>query len=165
MQKKAWYTNELTKHRKELVNSTIFFSVFVMTVTLWGLFSGKPYEWQSIEPISKPSVMNWRLYSAIVFVTLGAFLYFSGFYKFLYSLYRGTKNGWREYQKTKKAIWGLLTLFMIFVVIPFLVNVLNGFLSILFNIYQFLLYIFPSMIITATIVMSVYLIRKKLNVL
>lgn len=165
MIKTTWYDHILTEYRKETVSSVTVFLIFVTTVTLWGLFSGKTFEWQSIEPISKPSIFNWRVYGAIVFISLGAFMYYTKFYKFLYSFFRGTKNGWREYNKTKKQIWGLLILFMFFVVIPFVVWVLNGILSILFNLYILFLYIIPSLAITFTVVIIAYFLKKKMNVL
>lgn len=165
MNKDTWHQKILDKHSKEILKSALFIMLVVLVTTLWGFVPGKTFEWQSIEPIGEPSIFVRLFYSALVFTTFGAFLYQVGFYKFLYSLYRGTKNGWREYQKMKAGIWGLLTLLMFFVIVPFVVDVLNNFISFLFNMYKLLLYIFPSIIISLTIIVVIYFVRRKLNVM
>lgn len=165
MNKEAWYYKVLTKYKKEAVNSALILLTFIVSVTLYVFLSGESYKWQQIEFFDQPTIFTRLLYSALVFVTIGAFLYKVGFYKFLYSLYRGTKNGWREYQKMKSGIWGMLILLMFFVIVPFVVNLLNGIASLLFNFYKLLLYLLPSVVITITIIGIVYFIRKKLNVM
>lgn len=165
MKIRTWYEKVIAKNRAEIVKSTLATLLLVFTTTMYGYITGNTFEWQSIEPISEPSIFSRLLYSALTFVTIGAFLYKIGFYKFLYSLYRGTKNGWREYKKAKAGIWGLLVLLMFFIIVPFVVNVLNIVISVMFNVYTLLIYIFPSVIITMSVLIAGYFLNKKLNVM
>lgn len=165
MLKSTWYTNALAKYRKETVKSAIVFITFIVSLTIVNLITGKEFVWQEIEPISEPSILHRLFYSALVYVTIGSVLYNSGFYKSLYSLYRSTKKGWKEYNKMKSAIWGLLLLLMFFVIVPFVVGLLNNTLSFLFNMFKLFLYIFPSVMLTGTVLILWHFYRKKMNVL
>lgn len=149
--RETWYKRILTEKKKEIIASTTFALVFALSVALWHYFTGKVFEWQSISPVEEPDLLPRLFYSALVFVTLGAGLYAMGFYKFLYSLYRGSRGGYRAYKEMKGAIWVVLILSMYFVIIPVVVDILNAVISFSYNISVLVLYLFPPFGISAII--------------
>lgn len=106
-------------------------------------------------------------YSALVYVTLGWFLFHKlKFWKFLYEPYRGGgRRAYREYEKLKAAIWGFLILLMYFVIVPFVVDILNTIISFFFNLYVLLLYLAPPLAISLMICGFGLFIYKKHNAL
>ena len=159
--KMTWYKKVLTEKKKEIISSAAFAVVFALAISLWHYFTGKGFEWQSISPVEAPGLLPRLFYSALVYGTLGAFIFATGFYKFLYSLYRGTRGGWRRYNKMKDKIWWGLILIMYFVIIPFVVDVLNAIISFFFNIYNLILYLFPPLGISLVVFGGGYVIFKK----
>lgn len=157
----SWYKKVLKEKQVEIILSTILAMVFAFTLTLWHLITGKSFAWQSISPVEAPDLLPRLLYSALVYVTLGAFLYSLGFYKFLYSLYRGVRGGWRAYNRMKGGIWLLLILGMYFVIIPVVVDILNATISFFYNILCLALYLFPALGISAILFFVGYLLLKK----
>ncbi len=158
--RKPWYKRIIVEKKKEIISSFLFVVMFSVIVSAWGYFSGKSFEWQSISPIEQPDLVPRLFYSALVYVTLGSLLYSLGFYKFLYSLYRGTRGGWRKYKDTKAIIWWSLILGMYFIIIPFVVDGLNAVISVCFNLFNLILYLCPPFVITV-FVFLVFLIYKK----
>lgn len=156
--KVTWYKKILKEKQREIILSTI---IFTFTLTLWHFFTGKSFQWQSINPVETPDLLPRLFYSALVYVTLGAFLYSIGFYKFLYSLYRGTQGGWRAYNRMKGRIWLLLILGMYFVIVPVVVDILNATISFFYNVFNLVLYLFPALGISTIVFFSGYLILKK----
>lgn len=138
-----WYKKVLTEKRQEIIRSAIISVIIAFVFSLWYFVSGKSFEWQSINPIEAPGLLPRLFYSALVYITLGSFLYAVGFYKFLYSLYRGMRGGWKAYNDTKDFIWWVLILGMYFVIIPFVVDVLNAIISFFYNIAILFLYLSP----------------------
>lgn len=149
--RETWYKRILTEKKKEIITSTTFALVFALSVALWHYFTGKVFEWQSISPVEEPDLLPRLFYSALVFVTLGAGLYAMGFYKSLYSLYRGTRGGYRAYKEMKGVIWVALILSMYFVIIPVVVDILNAVISFSYNISILVLYLFPPFGISAVV--------------
>lgn len=141
----TWYERILVKKRKETVSAVVFAILFALSVTLWHYAMGKSFGWQSISPVEVPDLLPRLFYSALVYVTLGKILYNLGFYKVLYSLYRGMSGGWRAYNKTKDLIWWILIGGMYFAIIPVVVNILNAVLSFFYNAYVLILYLFTSL--------------------
>jgi hypothetical protein len=162
--RETWYKRILTEKKKGIISSAIFAVMLAVAVSLWHYFSGASFEWHSISPVEAPSLLPRLFYSALVFVTLGAFLYAVGFYKFLYSFFRGVTGGYRDYKTMKAYIWGLLILAMYFVIIPVVVNVLNAVISFFYNVFNFILYLFPPVGISAVLFGMGYFIIKKINV-
>jgi len=158
-----WHEKILKKHRKEIVLSAVFALVLALTIALWHYFTGKSFEWQDINPIDEPGLVPRLFYSALVYVTLGWFLFHKlKFWKFLYAPYRGGgRRDYREYQKLKAGVWGLLILLMYFVIVPFVVDLLNAVISFFFNLYVLLLYLLPSLAITLLIGSAGLFIYKK----
>ncbi len=134
-----WHQIEIKKFIKETLNTSAFAVIFLISLSTWHFALGQVFEWQSITPISEPSIFQRLLYSALTFATLGAILYELGFYKFLYQII----GDWQAYKEAKKIIWLLLMGLMFFIIVPFTVSVLNHIISFGYNILNFFIYIFP----------------------
>jgi len=159
----SWREKILKKHRKEIVLSAAFVLAFSLATALWHYFTGKSFEWQSISPIEQPGLLPRLFYSALVFAVPGWFLYHKlKFWKFLYAPYRGGgKRAYREYEKLKAAVWGLLILLMYFVIVPFVVDILNAIISFFFNLYVLLLYVLPALALSLLVCWVGFVIYKK----
>ncbi len=160
--RETWYKRILTKKKKEIISSAVFAVLFALSIALWHYFTGRVFEWQSISPVSEPDLLPRLFYSALVYVTLGAVLYATGFYKSLYSLYRGTRGGYRAYKEMKGVIWLALILGMYFVIIPVVVDILNVVISFFYNIALLVLYVFPPLGISAIVFAAGYFVIKNL---
>lgn len=161
--RETWYKRILTEKKKEIISSAVFAVLFALSITLWHYFTGKVFEWQSISPIDEPDLLPRLFYSALVYITLGAFLYAMGFYRFLYSLYRGTRGGYRAYKEMKGAIWVVLILGMYFVIIPVAIDILNAFISFGYNVLNLILYLFPPLGMSVIFFGIYYAIVKNRN--
>lgn len=163
----TWYERILKKNKKEIILSAVFVFALALITTLWHYFTGKSFEWQNISPIEEPALLPRLFYSALVYVTLGWFLFHKlKFWKFLYEPYRGGgRRAYREYEKLKAAIWGLLILLMYFVIVPFVVGILNTIISFFFNLYILLLYLAAPLAISLTVCGLGLFVYKKHNAL
>lgn len=152
----TWYKKVLKENKKEVMSSAAFAVVLALAILLWHFAFGKTFQWESISPIEAPSLFSRLLYSALVFVTFGAFLYWIRFYQLLYhiisdrQLYRGIKG----------LIWGSLILVMYFWVVPTVVEILNAIISFFYNILNLLLYLFPPLGISLIVFSIGYIIFK-----
>lgn len=158
--RQPWYERALNEKRVEIVRSALFFLIFTVSISFWYFFSGQSFEWTPISPIEAPSFPYRLLYSALVFVTLGASLYYLGFYKWLYSFFRGVRGGYRDYKELKRLIWTSLIMLMFFVIVPMVVKILNSVISFFYNVYVLILYVFPSLAISALIFGAGYYLYK-----
>jgi hypothetical protein len=150
--REPWYKRILKEKKKEIIFSTIFAVLLALAISFWHYFTGASFEWHSISPVEAPSLLPRLFYSALVYVTLGRLLFNTRFYKSLYSsFFRGVKGGYRDYIKTKKVIWWGLILAMYFVIIPIVVKILNFVISFFYNIFNFVLYLFPPLAISALV--------------
>lgn len=159
----SWYKDTLKKYSKEIKQSAIASFVLSLLFLLYTHSSGSTFTWQEINPIEQPNIFVRIFYSALVFAGPGWFLYHKlKFWKFLYAPYRGGGRGaYREYKKLKNAVWGLLILLMFFVVVPFIVNVLNAIISFFYNIFNLILYLSPILgIFLILVVIGTYLLKK-----
>lgn len=139
----SWYKKALTNKRREVVSSVVFVVLFGLVITIWHYATGQSFEWHTISPIEEPGLLPRLFYSALVYVTLGAFLYEFGFYKALYALYRGTRGGYRAYKEMKALIWLGLILGMYFIIVPFVIRLLNAVISFFYNLFALILYLSP----------------------
>lgn len=144
----TWYKHTLTKYRKEIISSAILSILFSFTLLFWHYGLGKCFVWTKIEPISAPDLFERYFYSAFVFVTLGAFLYFIRFYQFLHGVIVGIFGDWRLYKDIKGFIWGGLILVSYFWIIPRVVDLLNIIISFFYNVFGLILYSIPSLAIS-----------------
>lgn len=153
----TWYKKVLKENKKEVVSSAAFAVVFALATLLWHFALGKSFQWETISPIEAPSLFIRALYSALVFVTFGAFLYWIRFYQFLYHLISDRQL----YRGIKGLIWGSLILFMYFWVVPAVVDVLNVIISFFYNILNLILYLFPPLGVSLILFSAGYIIFKK----
>ena len=160
----TWYVHTLTKYRKEVTSSAIISLLFSITLLLWHFGLGKSFVWTKIEPISAPGLFERYFYSAFVFVTLGASLYFIRFYQFLHGVIVGIFGDWRLYKDIKGFIWGGLILVSYFWVIPRIVDFLNAIISFFYNVLGLILYSLPSLGITLVLsIPFLVFIRKSIK--
>jgi hypothetical protein len=152
-----WYEKVLKKNKKEIIAATTFSLVFALMCLLRHFFTGQSFHWETISPVEAPGLMPRLFYSALVYITLGAFLLYAGFYKFLYSLFRGTRGGYGAYKDTKGLIWRVLILVMYFIIIPAVVKILNSVISFAYNVLNLTLYLSPSFGISLVITTALYL--------
>ena len=158
----TWYKHTLTKYRKEIISSAILSILFSVTLLLWHYGLGKSFVWTKIEPISAPGLLERGFYSAITYLTIGAFLYWIRFYQFLHGVIVGIFGDWRLYKDIKGFIWGGLILVSYFWVIPRIVDFLNAIISFFYNIFGLILYSLPALGVTLIFsIPAVVYIRKK----
>lgn len=163
-----WYEKTITENKAKIVSLGIFAIISSLVILLWRFGVGKTFQWETISPISQPEIFNRLFYSALVFITIGAFLYWLRFYQLLYRLIVKALGDWQLYNSIKKILWGSLMLLMYFWIVPKVVDLLNSIISFLYNILNLILYLFPpmgaSLIIFSVgyyvIVKSKYAVRK-----
>jgi len=141
----TWYKHTLTKYRKEILSSAIISVLFSLALLLWHFGLGKSFIWSKIEPISAPELFERYFYSAFVFVTIGAFLFWIRFYQLLHGIVVGKFGDWRLYKDIKGFIWGGLMLISYFWLVPRIVDLLNSIISFFYNILGLVLYTLPSL--------------------
>jgi len=152
----AWYQKTLKKYGKDILSGTVFSFIYTLAFLLWIYGTGKTFSWMDISPIDLPSIFVRIFYSALTFMTLGAILYKIKFYKVLYQIV----GDWRTFKEVKAVIWVLLMGIMFFAIVPFVINLLNGIISIGYNLFAFILYAFPPVGISI-IIFAFYLYFKK----
>ena len=135
--KESWHKKEIhkfiTENKRELI-----VSIFVMLIAItWYFFTDNYFSIKKYEPVSEP-ILTLRMLSGLTFSSLGLFLYNTKVYQFLHwALDRKTFN------ELKKIIWLLLMFTVGFVILPFIIDVVNFILSFLFNILNFIIWFFP----------------------
>ena len=159
----SWHKKVLAKNKKDIITKTMFIIVFALATLLWHFVLGKNFEWQEISPIPEPSIFICCFYSALVFVTFGAFLYKIKFYKSLHFLTVRILGDWKLYKDTKKFIWTLLILIMYFFIVPKIIDFLNTIISIAYNLLSLVLYLFPLLGISLILFFLIHIFVKKLT--
>jgi hypothetical protein len=157
----TWYKNVLAKYKKEIISSAIFSIFFSLSILLWHYGLGKSFTWIKIEPFSAPNLVERYFYSAFVFVTFGAFLYWIRFYQFLHILTVRVLGDWGLFRDIKRFVWGSLILVSYFWVVPKFVDVMNGITSFFYNLFGLVLYSFPALGIALTISIPSFVYIKK----
>lgn len=152
----TWYERVLKKNIKEIFSSGFLYVCILIILSIQHFFLKNSFSWVWIEPIEQPSFFVRLLYSAITYPTLGYLVYKSGFYLFIWRLFPR-----RTFRRIKKKVWIILMGVMFFVVVPVVVNVLNGIISVFYNIFNFFLYLFPSVAVSSLIVVGILYLRKK----
>lgn len=155
----TWYKHTLKKYGKEILSGAIFTVVCTLAFLLWIFVVGKTFTWTDISPIEQPSIFIRIFYSALTFITLGAFLYKVGFYKALYQI----MGDWRSFKEAKSIIWVLLMGTMFFVIVPLVVDLLNSIISIGYNVFALILYAFPPVGISLIIFALYFYFKKQLQ--
>lgn len=164
MHKNTWYKDILVKYKKETILSVILTLVFFLSLSIWHYVFGKSFAWKEIDPIPKPQEFVRFIYSALVFVTFGAFLYWVKFYKFLHSVIVRGLGDWKLYKDIKSVIWTSLILMMYFFVVPKVIDFLNSIISVIYNLSVFILYLLPPLLLSLIIVITGILLVKKYKI-
>ena len=160
-----WREKIFKKHLKETLFTSIFSTILILMIIIGNQFFWWSFQWQEIDPIDMPPIWIRGVLSFFAFYTLGKLLFEAYFYKILYEVMKFFGSSYREYERTKKKIWYMLMFVTAFVVIPWIIDVLNSILSFFFNIFQFLISIWHftwiSLGITLIIVLGYFYITKK----
>lgn len=160
----SWYRDTLEKNKNEIVRSAALSMLPTFIFSIWYFLGKKTFEWHSISPISQPSLLVREFYSALVFVTIGAFLYYVvKLWKVLYFIIVEIMGSSELYKFVKSIIWIFLILAMYFYIVPKIVDFLNGSISIVYNISMLMLYLFPPVGLFMIISLIGYLAFKKYN--
>ena len=159
MKNNDWYKKVLLKNIKEIVNDGSTYAILALVFLLWHFALGIKFEWQSINPLSGPSVFVRAFYSAFTFCTLGLFLYVIKFYKVLHDIVVKAFGMWGLYNLIKAVLWLFLMWISYAYLVPWLFNVLNASASILFNVANLVLYTLPPIGI-ALILSVVYMLGR-----
>ena len=159
-----WYKKILAKNKKEIIFSTVGFLIFTSVFSLWRYFTRKNFEWHEINPISAPSMFARSFYSALVYVTIGAFLYYIvRLWKFLYYIFVKKLKNKKLYKAIKWLLWASLIFFTYFCIVPVIVSLMNNIISFFFNILNLILYLLPVLGISFIFAFIVYLIVIQKN--
>lgn len=160
----VWYRKTITDNKKEIISSAIISIIIAFAFSLWYFVTGKGFEWKTINPISQPSLLNRYFYSAFVFVTIGAFLYYVvKLWKILYFIFVKTLGAWGLYKLIKWALWTSLILIAYFYIVPVVVDILNVVISFFYNATILLLYLSPPVGIFLIVFIQGFFIFKKIK--
>ncbi len=159
-QSNNWHKKVLLKNAKEIVGSATTYVILAFVLLLWHFALGIKFQWQSISPLSTPSIFVRVFYSAFTFCTIGLFLYVIKFYKVLHDIVVKAFGMWELYSLIKAVLWAFLMYISYAYLVPWLFNVLNASISILFNIANLVLYALPPVGI-ALILSIIYLLSNK----
>lgn len=157
----TWYKDVLIKYKKEITVSAVYSVFLSITLLLWHFGLGKNFTWNKIEPLSAPSLVERYFYSAFVYITLGAFLYWIKFYQFLHILTVGIFGSWGLFRDLKRFIWVGLILISYFWIVPRIMDLLNNIISFFYNILGLVLYSIPSLGIALIISIPSFIFIKK----
>lgn len=156
-----WYKKALIEQKKKISEPATTSLLIMILLSLWYFTSGVNFEWQSISPVSQPSLSARYFYSAFAFVTIGSFLYYIvGFWKLLYFICIKILNDKKLYSLSKGIFWTFLILLTYFYVVPIVVDLLNSVISFFYNILIILLYISPVPISFVIILLSINYFKK-----
>ncbi len=161
--KNDWYKKALLKNAKEIVSSGTTYVILSLVLLLWHFALGIKFQWQSISPLSAPSIFVRVFYSAFTFCTLGLILYVIKFYKVLHDIVVKAFGMWELYNLIKAVLWLFLMWISYAYLVPWLFNVLNAGVSVLFNIANLVLYALPPVGITLILSIIYLLSSKKLK--
>ena len=161
MKNNDWYKKALLKNAKEIVSSATTYIILTFVLLLWHFALGIKFEWQSVSPLSAPSVFVRVFYSAFTFCTIGLFLYVIKFYKVLHDIVVKAFGMWELYNFIKAVLWAFLMYISYTYLVPWLFNFLNASMSILFNIANLVLYALPPVGIALILSIAYLLCRQK----
>lgn len=161
MKNNDWYKKVLLKNAKEIVISATTYVILTFVLLLWHFALGIKFKWQTISPLSEPSIFVRAFYSAFTFCTLGLFLYVIRFYKALHDIVVKTFGMWELYNLIKAVLWLFLMYISYAYLVPWLFNVLNASISILFNVANLVLYILPPVGIALILSVSYFFFEKR----
>jgi hypothetical protein len=150
-----WYKRIITEKKKEVISGIILSIILTLAILLWHFALGKSFGWKEISPIKAPPLLPRLFYSALVFITFGAFLYWIKFYKFLHSLFVVLLKDWRTYKDVKGLVWASLILLVLYLLQSF-VGMANTIISFFYNVFNLILYLFPPIGISLAVLFIGY---------
>lgn len=158
----TWYRDVLIKNKDEIKQSAIASFVLSLLYLLYGYSSGHVFVWQEIKPIEQPTIFVRYFYSAFTFVTLGAFLYYVvKLWKGIHFICVKVLGSWDLYRLVKSLVWLGLMAVTYFYIVPTVVEILNAVISFFYNIFNFILYLSPTIgVFLILSVIGAYLIKK-----
>jgi hypothetical protein len=155
-----WYKKVIKENKTKIYYSALYIIVSSLAVLLWYFALGKSYNWQEIEPLSAPSLLYRMFYSALVFVTFGAFLYKIKFYQNLHYLFVRSLRKRRLYKDIKKIIWWSL-IGLMYVIVVKIFDFINAIVSFLYNILGIILYLLPPLGVSLILsIIAVYCYKR-----
>jgi hypothetical protein len=157
----SWQKKILNKYKKEIIESATVSVLVTAGFSLWYYSQGKSFVWTEIDQISIPGIPSRLFYSALVFVTIGAFLLRIGFYKLIADFFGRLLGDWELYHKIKHLLWSSLTCLMCFYIVPKVVGALNAIASFFYNIWFLILYLVPAVGIFVCIALLYFIIKKR----
>lgn len=156
----SWHKKAITKYFKENVGEVVFAIFSSLAILLRCFVRGRGFEPEQISLISQPPIFYRLPYSALVFVSLGAFLYWIKFYKAMYWLIVKCLGDWRLYKDFKALVWAGLMLLMYFVIVLRVVELLNVIISFLYNVLNFILYLYAPLGMLLIIIVGFFIFKK-----
>jgi hypothetical protein len=160
---KNWHKKVLLKNAKEIVSSATTYVILALVLLLWHFALGIKFQWQTIIPLSEPSIFIRVFYSAFTFCTVGLLLYVIRFYKVLHDIVVKAFGMWELYNLIKAVLWLFLMYISYAYLVPWLFNVLNASASVLFNVANLVLYALPPVGIALILSILYFLSKKKLH--
>lgn len=153
----TWYNKAIIDTiKKELTMSTVLVLCFTILFTiLRSYIFDDSFTWEWIEPIEF-SLFTRIFYSALTYVTIGKILYDLYFYKILYQI----SGDYRSFKELKRIIWFGLMFFTWKYTLPLFEKVANFILSIGYNVFKFLLFFAPIVIISFLVIYLVIYLKK-----
>lgn len=161
MKKIDWHKIALKKHLKAVLSSGTTYAILTLIFLLWRFALGYQFEWQQIEPLSQPSIFVRTFYSAFTFITLGFFLYIAHFYKVLHDILVKGMGLWGLYNGIKAVVWTFLMYISYQYIVPWLFNILNAGVSVLFNIANLVLYVLPPIGVSLILSIIYFFLKKR----
>lgn len=163
MRHNDWYRKVLLKNAKKIVTDGTTYAILALVLLLWHFALGIKFEWQSIAPLSEPSIFVRAFYSAFTFCALGLLLYVLRFYKVLHDIIVKALGMWELYNLIKAVVWLFLMYISYAYLVPWLFNILNASASFLFNIANLVLYAIPPVGISLILSVLYFLIKKRIS--
>lgn len=138
-----WSQKILKRYLKEAWILSLFSITFVLIIIIANQFFGWSFEWKEIDIIDQPAPLIRIFYSALAYISIGAISYHIGFYYWLYQIFWGFLWNYRLYKDIKKLIWTWNILIMYFIIVPWVINMLNFTISLFLNSYQIFIQSLP----------------------
>jgi len=78
-----WYLRALRGYSKKTLTAVSLTLMLFFVMAVVQIMKGQSFAWTNITPFEQPEIFERTIYSALTFITLGAFLYFIRLYQLL----------------------------------------------------------------------------------
>lgn len=150
-----WSEKVIKRNIKELFSTLPLYLLTTALLAAWYFGTGESFHWVWIDPLEVPPYQR-VLYGALVFAGPGRLLYKTKIYLVLWWLF-----DFRTFKEVKAIIWAFLLWLMYFKIIPMVIDLINGVISIGYNIYKFILYVAPAFAISILLMGTYLYLRHK----